>query len=251
MQVKTKIIILIIAAVIVFGGLIAFIFFASENIDGIQDSAYVGTACEEVDAQYYEGRASLKEWYEDYQGNIDDYSGRTLSVMDEIGAYVTEEQEEELNGLEQAILNAGTIKEQESYIKKFNKLVEELTAYKEEVEYTAYVNSQPVQQTVSYEASESNYSSGSSDSSSFKSQGVVYQDGTRYTWYSQNVLPGNGLNIPGRHVGDDDLIYDSDGYIAVASSDHAHGTVVDTPFGQGKVYDDGCDSGTIDIYTNY
>lgn len=91
--------------------------------------------------------------------------------------------------------------------------------------------------------------------SDFKYIGVIYgDDGTRYTWYSQNVLPGGGLtelNNNGRHVGKDNLIYDGDGYIAVASSDYAKGTIVKTPFGFGKVYDCGCDSGTIDIYTNF
>ena len=93
--------------------------------------------------------------------------------------------------------------------------------------------------------------SGDYSTSGFKSQGVIYHNGTTYTWYSQNVLPGGGLNIPGRHVGSDDLIYDGNGYICVASNDHGYGTVVDTPFGAGKVYDSGCASGTIDIYTNF
>lgn len=96
------------------------------------------------------------------------------------------------------------------------------------------------------------YSSGYTND--FKSAGVVYENGTRYTWYSQNVLPGGGLdelNSNGRHVDDDGYIRDGDGYIAVASSDHNQGDIVDTPWGQGKVYDSGCDSGTIDIYTNF
>ena len=89
----------------------------------------------------------------------------------------------------------------------------------------------------------------------FYSDGIVYgEDGTRYTWYSQNVLPGSGLyelNSNGRHVNDSGFVCDGDGYIAVASSDHAIGTIVSTPFGDAKVYDTGCASGTIDIYTNY
>lgn len=97
------------------------------------------------------------------------------------------------------------------------------------------------------------YSGGSGYSSDFKSAGVVYSNGTRYTWYSQRVLNGSGLdalNNNGRHV-EDGFVKDGDGYIAVASNDHAQGTVVDTPYGQGKVYDSGCASGTIDIYTDY
>lgn len=89
----------------------------------------------------------------------------------------------------------------------------------------------------------------------FQSAGVVYgEDGTRYTWYSQNILPGGGLdelNANGRHVDESGYIRDGDGYIAVASSDHDMGTVLDTPFGKAKVYDTGCSSGTVDVYTDF
>ena len=89
----------------------------------------------------------------------------------------------------------------------------------------------------------------------FQSAGVVYgEDGTRYTWYSQNILPGGGLdelNGNGRHVDEYGYIRDGEGYIAVASSDHDIGTVLDTPFGKAKVYDTGCSSGTVDVYTDF
>ena len=81
--------------------------------------------------------------------------------------------------------------------------------------------------------------------------GVVYFNGHRETYYSQKVLPGYGLNIPGRHVASDGTIRDENGYICVASSDHPKGTVVETSLGTGKVYDSGCASGTIDIYTDW
>ena len=199
-----------------------------------------------------EGFENLETWYTAYTMNKQDYDGRTASIKEEYGDYVTEEQEKEMTDLENRILNASSVAEQKEAIKSFEAIVEEIQTAKEEAE-AAWA----AQQASYYQSSYSNdsYSGGGSsyngDPSSFKSQGVIYDGGTRYTWYSQNVLPGNGLNIPGRHVGDDDLIYDSDGYVVVASSDHSKGTVVDTPFGEGKVYDDGCDSGTIDVYTNY
>lgn len=84
-----------------------------------------------------------------------------------------------------------------------------------------------------------------------KSKGVNYYNGHRETWYSQKVLPGGGLKIPGRHVDDRGLVCDGDGYICVASSDYAKGTIVETSLGTGKVYDCGCASGTIDIYTDW
>lgn len=83
------------------------------------------------------------------------------------------------------------------------------------------------------------------------SKGVVYFNGHRETYYSQKVLPGGGLNIPGRHVAEDGTIRDADGYICVASSDYPRGTIVETSLGTGKVYDTGCASGTIDIYTDW
>lgn len=101
----------------------------------------------------------------------------------------------------------------------------------------------------SYSGGSSSYS-GSDDSLSvqqMRRQGVAYANGYRYTYYEESVLPGGGLDIPGRHH-DGGKVVDGDGYVAVASSDLAKGTVVDTPLGKGKVYDSGCASGTIDLY---
>lgn len=84
-----------------------------------------------------------------------------------------------------------------------------------------------------------------------KSKGVNYFNGHKETWYSQRVLPGKGLNIPGRHVAADGTIRDKDNYICVASSDYKKGTIVETSLGAGKVYDCGCKSGIIDIYTDW
>ena len=88
--------------------------------------------------------------------------------------------------------------------------------------------------------------------SSFRQQGVIHHNGHRFTWYSEKVLPGGGLNIPGRHVNASGYVCDVNGYVAVASCDYAQGTVVDTPLGiQGKVYDICPSSGTIDVYVSW
>lgn len=88
--------------------------------------------------------------------------------------------------------------------------------------------------------------------SHFKRAGVIRWNGYRWTWYSQRVLPGGGLKIPGRHVDKHGYICDKDDYICVASSTLKRGTVVKTPFGKdGKVYDSGCSAGTIDIYVGW
>lgn len=108
---------------------------------------------------------------------------------------------------------------------------------------------EPINTVDTWESSTSGYDY------AFMQAGVVYgSDGTRYTWYSQNVLPGGGLtelNNNGRHVNEKGYVCDGDGYIAVASSDHPKGTIIETPFGTAKVYDTGCASGTIDVYTDF
>lgn len=83
--------------------------------------------------------------------------------------------------------------------------------------------------------------------------GVKNYKGHRETWYSQKVLPGPGLKIPGRHVANDGTIRDKNGYICVAASPSykSYGSRVMTSLGPGKVYDSGCAYGTIDIYVNW
>ncbi|MBR2713045.1 MAG: hypothetical protein IKE73_04985 [Bacilli bacterium] len=84
-------------------------------------------------------------------------------------------------------------------------------------------------------------------------RGALYFDGHKETYYSENVLPGQGLNIPGRHVADDGTIRDGDGFISVAAdlSYLPRGTIVMTSLGPAKVYDTGCAYGTIDIYVSW
>ncbi len=106
-------------------------------------------------------------------------------------------------------------------------------------------------QDTSSSSSSSGYNMPSGSGVLTRSGGVNYYNGHRETWYSQRVLPGGGLNIPGRHVDSRGIICDGDGYICVASSDYAKGTVVETSLDTAKVYDCGCASGTIDIYTDW
>lgn len=86
-----------------------------------------------------------------------------------------------------------------------------------------------------------------------RSRGALYFDGHKETYYSQNVLPGAGLAIPGRHVADDGTVRDGEGYISVAADPSylSRGSVVMTSLGPAKVYDTGCAYGTIDIYVNW
>ncbi len=85
------------------------------------------------------------------------------------------------------------------------------------------------------------------------SKGALYFNGHKETYYSQRVLPGNSLNIPGRHVADDGTVRDGDGFICVAADPGymPKGSILITSLGPAKVYDSGCAYGTIDIYVNW
>lgn len=84
----------------------------------------------------------------------------------------------------------------------------------------------------------------------FKKMGIIGYNGWRWTWYSQRVLPGGGLRIPGRHVDSRGFVCDRNGYICLASNSMGYKSVVDTPFGKkGKVYDSGCDG--MDVYVGW
>lgn len=91
---------------------------------------------------------------------------------------------------------------------------------------------------------------------SFKFDGVAYIGDQEFNWYSQNARPGGGLdelNANGRHVDESTgFVVDGDGYIAVASpwGRDEVGTVVETPFGQGKVYDAN-EGDAYDLYTDF
>lgn len=86
----------------------------------------------------------------------------------------------------------------------------------------------------------------SSSYEEFMVAGVINSGGYKYTYYSQSVLPGGGLNIPGRHVSGG-FVRDGNGYIVLAN-DAPKGTIIETPFGTGMVYDRGTSGNHIDVY---
>lgn len=82
----------------------------------------------------------------------------------------------------------------------------------------------------------------------FMFKGAINWGGHKFTYYSQQVLPGEGLAVPGRHVNAAGYVSDADGYIVLAGS-AAKGTVFETPFGyQGKIYDRGTVGNHLDVY---
>ncbi len=82
-------------------------------------------------------------------------------------------------------------------------------------------------------------------------KGVVWYHGHKETYYSQKVLKGSKLKIPGRHVASDGTVRDKNDFICVASGKYKKGTIVETSLGIGKVYDSGCARNTIDLYVNW
>lgn len=93
------------------------------------------------------------------------------------------------------------------------------------------------------------YSSGE-----FQTTGVVGWGGYEWTYYSELILPGEGLDIPGRYTTEDGYVCDGDGYVVLAADLDLlpRYSVVETPFGYtGKIYDTGCAYGTLDVYVGW
>lgn len=130
-------------------------------------------------------------------------------------------------------------------------IVPEETYYTPQVEETSYYAPQTTTYSYTPPANPApTYNAPSSGSGNFQADGVWYDENYRYTWYSSNAA--YHYRTPEWTAGSDGVYRDSEGYVVVASSDYAQGTVIEnTPFGAAKVYDTGCASGTLDIYTNY
>ena len=130
-------------------------------------------------------------------------------------------------------------------------IVPEETYYTPQVEETSYYAPQTTTYSYTPPANPApTYNAPSSGSGNFQADGVWYDENYRYTWYSSNAA--YHYRTPEWTAGSDGVYRDSEGYVVVASSDYAQGTVIeDTPFGAAKVYDTGCASGTLDVYTNY
>ena len=88
--------------------------------------------------------------------------------------------------------------------------------------------------------------------SEFMSAGVINWNGWTWTYYSERILPGEGLWIPGRWTDSDGYVCDENSYVCLASTSVDRYSIIETPFGRtGKVYDSGCAYGVIDVYVNW
>lgn len=133
--------------------------------------------------------------------------------------------------------------ETEETVKKTNDNLEESETYREPGES---VTSEEAPDEPSYPVTEGIY-----DLAYFEYHGVINWEGFKYTYYSQSVLPGEALDIPGRHVSEDGFVVDGDGYITLASNTYPKGTILPTPFGRDGIVRDFCEGGTanqLDVY---
>ena len=181
------------------------------------------------------------------QAKLDALASETDAIHSRIDAI--EEQTEKHNAengeiVQTLIENINDVKTNlDDEVKKLNdeiKRVEESKKKKKEEQQA---------QAVAYTASVS-YDGGSGYNHPFRSQGTTNDGNYDYTWYSQRVLPGGGLSIPGRHVDEDGFVRDENGNLCIAARDLDKGTEVDTPFGKAVVYDY-CPNGNLDIYTDW
>lgn len=196
-----------------------------------------------------EGREYLQEGYVDQEQWQNEFNAKaaelesTHSELLELRDYLSEDNQAIVDNF--SLDSFKYINELEETNGQFAAMCDEALAAKER-QLERQRQQRAAQQQQQQAAQQQSYSG---NSGSFKSQGVIYQNGIRYTYYSSNVL--YHYRTPEWNVGSDGIYRDSAGYIVVASSDHSQGSVVSTPFGAGKVYDSGCASGTIDIYTNF
>lgn len=138
---------------------------------------------------------------------------------------------------------------------KVSELEQELAfkiAAREEAERQAAEQAKASQTKVAQTASAPAQASYTSSGGGLTASAGVYNGPSgKETYYSQKVLPGGGLNIPGRHVAGDGTIRDADGYIVIASDNLPKGATAETSLGTGKVYDTGVGHPGVDIYTNW
>lgn len=248
---------MVVAALIlaVGGAVLAYPLVARADCGIAADANIVAYNISDVHSQVYEENyLSVDNWKRDYAAKYNELN-ELADDIDSLGVYVEEDFEIDWDSLvyiKDVQLNIDKLISIKSVAQERKAEAERIAVERAAAEKASREAQVATYTTTDYSNSVSNDSGGSSYSGSsgdFKSQGVIYENGTRYTYYSSSVL--YHYRTPEWTAGSDNIYRDSDGYIIVASNDHAQGEVVSTPFGEGKVYDSGCASGTIDIYTNF
>lgn len=186
----------------------------------------------EIENDLNETKAALDKAEKDKDSSkkeVSDLKDKVASLEEELSFKIAAREEAERQA---AIAEASAVEEQATY-------VETASASESTSSNTQSQASAPA----------ANYSS--SGGGLTASAGVYNGPSGKETYYSQKVLPGGGLNIPGRHVAADGTVRDADGYIVIASDNLSKGSVTETSLGTGKVYDTGVGHAGVDIYTNW
>ena len=157
------------------------------------------------------------------------------------------------NGWSKVLYNDGVYYMHSDYLVEYEYAEVEDDYYAEANDYEEDVYTEDVEEVVNYDYDTDSYYDEIIAASDFRFDGVEFWGDYRWTYYSEQVLPGGGLDIPGRHTDYNGYVCDENDYICLASDFLPKGTVVSTPFGKpGKVYDCGCgDNITLDVYVNW
>lgn len=178
-----------------------------------------------------DGYDNITDWWKDLVSLKREYAYIGSETLVKVGEYLTTEQQYNIQNLSKMIQDSHSI----------NEINDCIWLIEENVNIALEAKEQGRQQIP--------YSENIDNASTFKSAGVLFDNGYRYTWYSSNEL--YHYMTPQWNLGADGIYRDDNGYIIVASSTHPQGTIVPTPFGTGIVKDSGCATGTIDIYTAF
>ena len=191
-----------------------------------------------------EGYDDFKTWWEELQEKRKSYEGVTEDIIAELDGYLSDEEISALQEKELKIINARCFADLDQYVEEYEELVQPAVEKKNEAEASKGYSSSG--------GSGSSYSGGnySGNYNNFRSAGVLYDSGYRYTYYSSNVL--YHYNTANWDLGDDG-IYREKGRVVVASDAYPNGTVLNTEmFGECIVRDCGVGrSDTLDVYTAY
>lgn len=186
------------------------------------------------DEEYFEGYNNAQDWLNALREKRKEYEGLADSAKSNYGTVITDNEYNQLASLEKKLINGSSFESISTLGEQYNELINGIAARVPQITYSG---------------SGGNSYSGRNWSGSlgaFMQAGRVESGGNVFTYYSQSVLPGGGLSIPGRHV-EDGFVKDKDGYICVANS-APNGTTINTPWGAGKVYDKGTSGNHYDIY---
>lgn len=186
--------------------------------------SYLGTS---------DGYDSVIDWYNDLQAKKAEAVGIADEAIEAYSPIITDEECDMFYALEKRMTKAVTMDIYNEAYEQTNDLMDSIEARMPKKTYSLY----------------SGGYYGGPEGVLTRSGGVNSFGGRRETWYSSRVLYHYRTS---EWTPDANGVYrDSDGYVVVAASDLAQGSVVETSHGTGKVYDSGCAAGTTDIYTNW